>query len=178
MSNIFDLKPLKPEQRVKLQKLVAFADQHCQRYGDPSVKKDSRNKKKPCKRLRNPPKALRNIRNNITQYPKILQLYHAALSLKLDAQLDPHSVSEARHQCGVNSCFEETHVHLATHIANLKDKPCHHVIKRFAEKFSKNPEYRTTGTIFLIDVPAECREEEYKDLICTHGCFCNFGEIH
>ena len=57
---------------------------------------------------------------------------------KMSASKADTRMAEARHQCDVNSCHEETHMNLRGHSANLKDKPRHSVIKRFAEKCCKN----------------------------------------
>ena len=188
MSHVDGLKPLEPWQREKFGEILKFADARCRRYGNPSNKRILRNKEKPCKRVKKSAgKGVKfPIRNNITEFPKKLEIYHIALMYHFNVQLDENSQSEIRHRCvdpnpkkkhRKNLCFEETHLGLGPHENNIEDKSCHRVIRNFQSKYSNNPKYRTLGTIYVSDVPVECREDHFKDLVCNHNCFGNYGEI-
>jgi len=187
MSNLANLQPLERWQRDALQELLDRANRNCYRYGNAKNKRKLRRKEKPCKRLKKSrAKWTKPIPNHITDFPDKLEMYHVGFMLHFNVQLDEHSQSEICHRCVHPNprkkqrkalCFEGTHMGLKSHQHNIDDKNCHKVIRKFQSKYCKNSQYRTLGTIYVSDVPVECREEPFKDLVCNHNCFGQYGLV-
>ena len=181
--------PLTQSEYQQLVALLAWADNHCYRYGIVSEDKKS---EKPCKRIKRNTKSTNPMKNNITECPAKLKMFHVSWMVENNAQLPDSSQSELRvcHRC-VNPnrkkksqrnvgapCFEADHLELNTQKWNKEQDDCQKVIDDYVQKYSNDPTHITTGIIYVSDVPRECREDKFKDLVCRHNCFGNYGKIH
>ena len=178
-----NLLPLTEDQREALLEIQERAENRCYLYGQKNQAE------KPCKRLKIGPKwTQRPRRNNITPHPKELKIPHATYMLEHNIQLPPASQSGVCHRCvdpnwkGESRkytgapCFEPAHLILGPHGMNKDMRICQNVINDFARDCGNNPDYRTTGIIYLKDVPRSARPDKHKDRVCNHGCFAIYGK--
>ena len=177
------LKILTKKMQKGLSKLKKKFLQRCIRYGDCDKTENGR---KYCIRSKKTSKGVK-VRNRITPYPEFLKPPHVTFMLQHNVQLPNPDIAELCHLCADanpkrksrrNSgalCFEGCHTMLGSHRYNLSMIECQWLINYLVVISRRNPDIRTTGTIYLEDlikwypIAWECQHEV--------PCFGNYGEI-
>jgi len=173
----------------KYNRILERAEKNCYRYG---IDTNDAKCEKPCKRIRRDFKWSRNpIKNTSGKHPAKLKVYHLSWMMENNRQLPDYSESELRicHRCvepnrkNTNrrsvgaTCFEATHLDLKTRQWNKEQEKCHKVIDDYVRHYEHDPNHKTTGIIYVVDVPRECRQSKFRELVCRHNCFGNYGKI-
>ena len=173
-----NLQTLTDNQRTALCKLRDYYEIGYRLYGEENETK------KQCKRLNAwSAWAGKTPRNHITVHPYKLRLCHIIYMLEHNIQLPIYTDWQLCHLCvdphptkAGNRCIEITHLMLGSPKINKEMRICQTLIRKFAEKCMKNPEYQTLGIIYVEDVPRNKRPKKHKDHVCKHGCFGIYGE--